>query len=96
MTERETGGPRQSRSERGHHLVRADPRNDTSPQYASTQPLEADSEPVLTFEIRLVSGEEGRALRMAQAEAIKEILLWLRSKRVRSAAPRADGITGNE
>ncbi len=45
------------------------------------KPLEADSEPVLTFEIRLVSGEEGRALRMAQAEAIREILVWLRSER---------------
>lgn len=43
--------------------------------------FEPVDEPSFSFEVVLVSGEEGAELRAAQARAIKELLEWLGTRR---------------
>lgn len=50
-------------------------------RYDSDRSFEPHPEPEFTFEIELISGEEGRELRLEQARAIRELLLWSRSRR---------------
>lgn len=50
--------------------------------------------PGFSFEIEGISGEEGRALALEQARAIRELLLWVREQRTRnekSRRPEDDG-----
>jgi hypothetical protein len=41
-----------------------------------------------SFEIRVVSGEEGRYLRLEQAQAIRALLFWMREQRSSELAIR--------
>jgi hypothetical protein len=49
-------------------------------RYDSDRSFEPQPEPEFSFEIELISGEEGRELRLEQARAIRELLLWSRAK----------------
>lgn len=39
------------------------------------------------FEVEVVGGEEGQELRLQQARALKDILMWLRQHPARSSEP---------
>lgn len=64
-------------------------------RYDPDRSFEPSSEPGFTFEIEVISGEEGRELRLEQARAIREFLLWLRCERA-SADSGADETIGGE
>ncbi len=46
-----------------------------------------------TFRAKVVSGEEGEALAIEQARAIRELLLWVRQSRLASEADHARNAT---
>jgi hypothetical protein len=58
--------------------------NVSAGRYDSDPSFEPQPEPEFSFEIELISGEEGRELRLDQARAIRELLLWSQSRRARS------------
>jgi hypothetical protein len=66
----------------------------TPSRYDPGRSFERCPGPGFTFEVEVVSGEEGRALALEQARAIRELLLWVREQRTRnkrSHRPEDDG-----
>lgn len=49
--------------------------------YDEDRSFEPQPGPEFVFEIEVLTGEEGRQLRMEQARAIRDLLLWVRSQR---------------
>lgn len=56
-------------------------RDVSGPDYDADWSYELPGGPRFTFRIKTVSGEEGEALAMEQARAVRELLLWVRSQR---------------
>jgi hypothetical protein len=49
--------------------------------YHENRKFEPQPGPEFVFEIEVLTGKEGRQLRMEQARAIRDLLLWVRSQR---------------
>jgi hypothetical protein len=65
--------------------------DDSASRYHRGRGRPPDPVPELVFEIEIVSGEEGRRLRMAQAEAIRDLLVWIREEYLAGNASRQGG-----
>ena len=62
--------------------------DDSASRYHRGRGRPPDPDPGLVFEVEIVSGEEGRRLRMAQAEAIRDLLVWIREEYLGGDASR--------
>lgn len=49
--------------------------------YDDSRSFQPQPGPEFVFEIEVLTGEEGRQLRLEQARAIRDLLLWVRSQR---------------
>ncbi|MCA1701760.1 MAG: hypothetical protein LC808_00195 [Actinobacteria bacterium] len=66
----------------------------TPSRYDPGRSFEPRPGPGFTFEIEVVSGEEGREVALEQARAVRELLLWVREQRTqnkKSHRPAEDG-----
>lgn len=55
--------------------------NVSASRYGRDRSFEANPPPEFVFEIEVLTGEEGGQLRLEQARAIRDLLLWVRSQR---------------
>jgi hypothetical protein len=63
----------------------------TTTRYAPrNRSFETQPPPEFHFEVVVVSGEEGRELRLEQARAIRALLLWAKSQGKESGGGRKD------
>jgi hypothetical protein len=55
--------------------------NVSASRYDRDRSFEPQPGPEFVFEIEVLTGEEGGQLRLEQARAIRDLLLWVRSRR---------------
>jgi hypothetical protein len=70
--------------------------DDSASRYHRGPGRRPDPDPEFVFEVEVVSGEEGRRLRMGQAEAIRDLLVWIREEYLGGKASRQGGTAGTK